>query len=106
MNQWGEAGLVVDFTYFLVFPVFGLCSVIVDCLEVLVNMRFGYRVDHGYIEVVSIIVSIVICDVGSQDLHIGVRVVFVWAGVGGGVDFVEERGFFADVGGVNATGCD
>ena len=72
MNQWGETGLVVDFADILVFPVFGLCSVFVDCLELLLNMRIGYRIDHGYIEVVSVIVSIVICDVGSQDLRIGV----------------------------------
>ena len=55
---------------------------------------------------VSVIVSIVICDVGSQDLRIGERVVFSWVGVGEGVDFVEKRGFFADVGGANATACD
>ena len=69
-------------------------------------MRIGYRVDHGYIEVVSIIVSIVIRDVGSHDLRIGVRGVSWWAGIGEGVDFVEKRGFFANVGGANATACD
>jgi len=105
MNQWGETGLVVDFADFLVFPDLGVFSVFVDCHELFANMRFGYRVDHGYIEVVSVIVSIVICDVGSQNLRIGVRVVFVWAGAGEGVDFVEKRSFFADVGGANATGC-
>ena len=100
MNQWGETGLVVVSADVLVFPVLGLYGVFVDCLDLFVDMRIGYRVDHGYIEVISVIVTIVVSDVRSQDLRVGVRVVFLWARVGEGVDFVKKLGFFTNVVGV------
>ena len=54
MNQWGETVLVVVIADIFVFPVLELFGVFVDCLELFANMGFGYRVDHAYIEVVSV----------------------------------------------------
>ena len=104
MDKRGEAVLVVIIADLLVFPVLELLGVVEDGFQLLVDMGSGNRVDHGYIEVVGIIVAIIICDIGSQGLLVGVRVVFVPEGERGLINVVEERDFFADVSGANAAG--